>query len=42
MLTSTRAFSGRPASNSSVPPMFLKCPRTYVIIMCRTQNSAAV
>ena len=42
MLTSARASSGRLGSNSRVPPMFLKCPRTYVIIMCRTQNSAAV
>src|ERR1700720_4796842 len=36
------ACSGVAGSNSSVPFTFLKCPRTCVTIMWRTENSAAV
>src|SRR5882724_412696 len=42
MIASTDAEVGCFSSKTRLPRTFLKCPRTYVTIMWRAQNSAAV
>src|SRR5437899_6318233 len=42
MTASTDAEAGFFSSKTRLPRTFLKWPRTYVTIMCRAQNSAAV
>src|ERR1700687_2663213 len=42
IVTSAEDWAGFSGSKTSDPLTFLKCPRTYVTIMCRARNIAAV